>query len=128
MTKNFLLFVYLFFFAFLSLPLFPLEDRLEYYEDGINDFKDEDYQDAIQNLKRFLKEQPYMYEVRDALFYLGESYMKENHYLEAVSQFNTLTTKYPDSKYRKTVLFKKGEVLLQVKDHNQSRKIFEAVR
>ena len=106
---RFSLFILFYFFLSFSLSLASIEDRLEYYEDGISDFEDEDYEDAIENFKRFLKEQPYMYEVRDALFYLGESYMKENDYLEAVSQFNTLSTKYPDSKYRKTILFKKGK-------------------
>ena len=114
MKKQFFLYTLLGVIFFIQ-PLNSIENRLEYYEEGIDDFKDKDYQDAIENFKRFLKEQPYMYEVRDALFYLGKSYMKAKNYLEAVSQFNTLANKYPGSKYRKTVLFKKGKCYYKLK-------------
>ena len=99
-----------------------LKNRLEFFSEGKKNFHKHEYADAIENLRRFLREQPYAYEVRDALFYLGESYIKTGNYLEAVSHFNTLSGKFPKSKYRTVVLFKKGYCYYQLKITTKSER------
>ena len=101
------LFILGFFILFLKIE--GKQYRMEYYEDAMEDYKDRDYKGAIRNFQRFMQEQPYQYEVRDAFFYLGESFIKEKQYLDALKNFRILSKRYPHSKYRKDVIFKIGE-------------------
>ena len=115
----------IFFVLFLLVELFCLahlyasppsiQDRLKDFIDGKKKFKEKDYNDAIKYLRRFIKQQPYLYEIRDALFYLGESFLKKKEYLEAASRFNQLSNQYPHSKYRTVILFKKGQCYHELK-------------
>ncbi len=107
----FLFFLLIVFFCFGALDTSPpnIQDRFKDFVYGKKKFKEEDYDDAIKYFRRFIEHQPYLYEVRDALFYLGESLLRKKEYLEAASSFNQLSNKYPNSKYRTVVLFKKGQ-------------------
>ena len=109
------------FFVFFSV-MAVASDRLEYYEDGIEDYKDKDYKGAIEKFQRFIREEPYQYEVRDALFYLGESLIKEKQYLEALKNFRILSKRYPHSKYRKDTIFKIGECYYLLKITKRSER------
>ncbi len=115
LKRAFLYFVSLYSFCFLYASVTNTEDRLEYFMKANESFNNKNYGEAIKSFRRFLKEQPYLYEVRDALFYLAESYLQEKNYLNAASNFATLLNKYPTSKYRTSGLFKVGQCYYQLK-------------
>ena len=105
-----------------SLPIASDQNRLKYYEKALENYKDKDHKKAIKNFQKFIKEQPYQYEVRNALFYLGDSLLKEKQYLKALSNFRILSKRYPNSKYRKDVIFKIGECYYLLKITRRSER------
>ena len=118
--------VFLVFHIFVIPP--PAEsgkDRLKYYEKALEDHKAKNHKKAIKNFQKFIKEQPYQYEVRSALFYLGDSLLKEKQYLEALKNFRILSRRYPNSRYRKEVIFKIGKCYYLLKITRRSEKYLQ---
>jgi len=71
-------------------------------------FDKKKYQKAQEQLIAFINEEPFEYEVRDALFYLGEIKRINKEYYDAISYYNKLEKRYPHSRFRTEVLFSQG--------------------
>ena len=105
---------------FILLPLFAAGaqvddgDKLKFFREGKEAFAAKKYQTAEGAFKKFIKTQPYLYEIRDAFYHLGLIKLKQKDYFEAISQFSILQNRFPHSKYRKKVLYYLGRCYYEV--------------
>jgi len=82
---------------------------LDKYEDALDEYEDKEWDDSEKLFLEFIKENPYEYEVRDALFYLGEINRHKQKYLEAISYYNKLQERFKYNRYKISLLFLTGE-------------------
>jgi len=90
-------------------PVGAATDPTEKYYKALKYFEREKHADAEKLFQEFLVEQPFDYEVRDAIFYLGEIQRKKGNYENAVSYYNKLDSRYPHSRHRTTLFYLYGE-------------------
>jgi tetratricopeptide (TPR) repeat protein len=102
-----------YFFLLLSLawlaPLASAPNPTEKYFKGVNYFERDRFQEAEKSFLEFIDEQPFEYEIRDAIFYLGEIYRKKADYESAVSYYNKLNGRFPHSRHRTNLFYLYGE-------------------
>ncbi|MDH4199332.1 MAG: tetratricopeptide repeat protein [Spirochaetia bacterium] len=88
--------------------LWAAADPSEKYFQGLNSYEHENFKEAEKKFLDFLNEQPFEYEIRDALFYLGEIYRSRGDYENAVTYYNKLNSRFPHSRHRTNLLFLYG--------------------
>lgn len=101
----------LFLFVFTS----AMVDHTEKFRAGKKLFQRGDLEGAESYLKEFITEEPFEYEIRDALFYLGEIYRLKGDYNNAMSYYNRLSKRYPHSRYRHDLVYLYGECYYHMK-------------
>lgn len=89
---------------------------------GRKNFDKKNYERAIEFLQRFVDENPYEIEMRDALFLLGRSYQEKENYLEALSYYNRLVSRFPHSQYRKKIYYYIGSSYFSLKIFTRTKK------
>ena len=60
----------------------------------------------------------------DVLFISGESYYQEEKYDQALVQYQSLVSKYPESQYLAEAFFKSGQCEMEMKDYEQAVEFF----
>ncbi len=84
-------------------------DNTEKFRAGKKLFLKGEINEAETYFKEFLNEQPFEYEIRDALYYMGEIYRMRGDYNNAMSYYNRLNKRYPHSRYRLDLIYLYGE-------------------
>lgn len=101
-----------FIFGFLTLAMLgsieAIRDHTVKYRAGKKAFLAGNHEKAGELLKEFMKEEPFEYEIRDALYYMGEIYRTQKDYLNAVSYYNRLSKRFPHSRYRTALIYLYG--------------------
>ena len=80
----------------------------EKYFKAVREYEKSRLEQAEVLFKEFMAEQPFEYEIRDALFYMGEISRKQEQYADAIGYYNRLESRYPHSRYRVTLFFVRG--------------------
>ncbi|MDH4263244.1 MAG: tetratricopeptide repeat protein [Spirochaetia bacterium] len=93
--------------SFASLTSAP-NPTLKYYK-AVKLFEHDRLNDAEKYFLEFIEEQPFEYEIRDAIFYLGEIQRKNGKYENAVSYYNKLDSRFPHSRHRTNLFYLYGE-------------------
>jgi len=75
------------------------------YERGKAAFDRSDWFDAIADLKSYVEQYPGTEKTDDALYYLGEAYLRNKDYALASGQFDRLIRDFPQSPYQPDALF-----------------------
>jgi len=99
---------------------YSAEDPAKKYYQGYKLYQKEKYAEAEILFTEFIDERPFEYEIRDALFYLGEIKRKTGDYLNAISFYNILTERYPHSRHRVRIDFLYGECYYYLKVSTKS--------
>ncbi len=82
-----------------------------------------DWKEAADWLQKASRYQP----LADyALFYLGESYLSAADYESALSAFQTLRSKFPESRWKEAASFKAANALFQLGRYNEALPSFDA--
>lgn len=91
-------------------------------QDGRQSFEKKKYTKSIELLKRFTTEYPYEIEIRDGLFLLARAYQEQGEYLEALSYYNRLVSRFPHSQYRRVVDYYMGTSYYSLKIYTRAQK------
>jgi outer membrane protein assembly factor BamD len=75
------------------------------YPSGKAAFDREDWTDAVADLKAYVEQYPGTEQTDDALYYLGQAYVKIKDYALASSQFDRLVRDFPATPYAPDALF-----------------------
>lgn len=99
-------------------------DPAEKYFKGLKLYEHEHYDEAQKLFLEFMDEQPFEYEIRDALFYIGEINRIKGDYETAVSYYNKLNSRYPHSRHRNSLLYLYGECYFHMNLISRSERSF----
>lgn len=91
-------------------------------QDGRQNFEKKKYTKSIELLKKFATEFPYELEIRDGLFLLARAYQEQGEYLEALSYYNRLVSRFPHSQYRRVVDYYMGTSYYSLKIFTRAQK------
>ena len=122
--KN-LLFVSILFLS-VSSSITAVPDHTVKYFKALNLFNSQRFKDAAKFFEEFINEEPFEYEVRDAIFYLGEIHRKQGDCDNAVSYYNKLSSRYPHSRYRTTLFYLYGECYFKLNLVSRATESFQA--
>lgn len=78
------------------------------YERGYAEFEGEYYQDAIENLKLFIRRSPTDDQADDAQFYVARAHMESGDYPVAAVEFEILRSDYPNSELVEEAFYMEG--------------------
>jgi tol-pal system protein YbgF len=86
------------------------------------------YEPAASDFKEFLKNYPNdPVRSASAQFYLGEALMGQRKFLEAIAEFDTMLSKFPNDDRKCSALYRRGQSLVQLKDIPQATAVFTSV-
>jgi len=108
-------------------PLSPVENsgRLFKFAHGL--YKQEFYEEAVDQLERLVKFYP-KYEKSDAAYYLlGESYYNLKQYTDADKRYQHLLEVFPDSQLAPDAAFARSWTMFELKQYDQAAALFEQV-
>ena len=83
-------------------------DPVELLEKGKNQYKEQDYEEAVKSFSGYLKA-PKAKKAEEATFLRGESYFKLKEYKKAVVDFSKITEKYPKSERAPAAYYRIGQ-------------------
>ena len=78
------------------------------FNDGLEYFNDEEYQEAKQYFELIRLQYPASEYADDAQYYMAELYFKREEYIISAYTYNSLRKIYPGSEYSKEALYKSG--------------------
>jgi len=96
------------------------EDPLKNFHSGRQAFEKNRFKTAEKYLKKFIRLNPYEYEVRDAYYYRAVIARKNKDYLKSISLLNILVKRFPHSRYRKIVYYYLGENYYKLVIYNRA--------
>jgi tol-pal system protein YbgF len=86
------------------------------------------YEPAASDFREFLKNYPNdPVRSASAQFYLGEALMGQKKFLEAITEFDTTLSKFPNDDRKCSALYRKGQSLVQLKQIPQATAVFQSV-
>lgn len=97
------------------------------YKDALALHNAGDYDKAREGFERLLREKPDSKLASNAMFWIGEGYLKQNNYTEALSRYTTVVEKYPDSNKRCAALLKIGVTLQELGEKQKAKTFFGEV-
>ncbi|MFV1951134.1 MAG: tol-pal system protein YbgF [Nitrospinota bacterium] len=91
-------------------------DPDELYQLAYNDFKDEEYDNAIKRFRDFLERYKESDLADNAQYWIGESYYTGRYYKKALLEFKKVIDEYPDGNKIPDALFKYGMSFYELND------------
>jgi tol-pal system protein YbgF len=92
----------------------PVQKSL--YDSGLEKFNAGLYNDAVQDFKGFLGQNPEPAQAVNAYFYMGESLYAQGKYDDAILSYDTVVKKYKDSDKVPEALYKQGLSFMKMGD------------
>jgi tetratricopeptide (TPR) repeat protein len=100
-------------------------DPLKDYTAGLAEYDKKEYEKAGELLKKFVKEQPYEFEVREAWFRLAEVSRMMKRYNEAIATYNIVLHRYPSGIRTKIIHLRSGEMHYKIGAHNRAENLLK---
>ncbi|MBE7411035.1 MAG: hypothetical protein L6Q54_11090 [Leptospiraceae bacterium] len=100
------------------------DDPLHYFKNGEKQFKKGNFKEAYTDYENFIKESPYEYEVRDALFKMGKIKFDEKSYPDTITLYERLLKNYKTIKYTSELKILLGRSYFQMNLLQKSSDIF----
>jgi tol-pal system protein YbgF len=91
------------------------------YERGVNAFNEGNYDDAIQNFRDYVHQQPQSAYADDAQYLIGESNLRKGQYNNAIKEFNQVVLRYASGDRSAAALLKLAEVFSKMNDQVDAR-------
>jgi len=86
------------------------------YSTAMTDLNRQSYDRAIDNLRAFIQQNPKDARIPDARMRLGDAYVAQQRFREAISEYETLTREYPDSSLIPSALLRQAQARLALGD------------
>ncbi len=97
------------------------------YTFAIGLYRDSQYQLALEQFKKFLRNYPNSQRSDEILFLSGECLLQEHLYNSALSDYQRVMDKYPGSGYYERAELRSGEVYLQLNKLDKSERLLKDV-
>jgi tol-pal system protein YbgF len=97
------------------------------YDSGLEKFKAGKFDEAIQDFKSFLSQNPDPGLVDNAYFWLGESLYAQGKYDDAILSYDTVVKKFKDSDKIPDALYKEGLAFLKMGDKDTAELVLQQV-
>lgn len=94
-------------------------DPIETYQRAYSDYQRGNFDFAIDGFREFVENNPLSDLADNAAYWIGESLFSQTKYREAVSQFDTVITQYPQSDKVAAALLKKGYAYFEIDQRPQ---------
>ena len=110
-------------------------DELRAYEAAFRFYRSEDYETAIDRFEKLLQNYPASDYADNALFWMGECYLKLDDHERAVLTFEDVTKRYPNGNKAPDALYRQAVAILEIGRRTQqegryaaaAREIFEKI-
>ena len=86
------------------------------YSTAMTDLNRQSYDRAIDNLRAFIQQNPKDARVSDARMRLGDAYVAQQRFREAIPEYEALTREYPDSSLIPSALLRQAQARLALGD------------
>jgi len=86
------------------------------YSTAMTDLKRQSYDQAIDNLRAFIQQNPKDARVPDARMRLGDAYVAQQRFREAIPEYEALASEYPDSSLIPSALLRQAQARLALGD------------
>lgn len=100
-------------------PVQPSVSPMEVYQSAYRDYQRGNFDLAIQGFQDFLKQNANSDLSDNAVYWIGESLFSQKKYQEAIAQFDSVVTKYPQSEKVPGALLKKGYAYINLGEKAQ---------
>jgi tol-pal system protein YbgF len=91
-----------------------LSEELQGYEEGFRYYRAQNYEKAVERFRTFLQSYPESEYADNALFWLGECYLKQGDHERAILAFEDVTKRYPRGNKVADALYRQGIALLEM--------------
>jgi len=98
----------------------PVQDSF-LYQEGKHAFENEDFTKALDKLDRFVKENPNTELTDDALFLIGQIFMKRENPYEALRYFEKIEKRFPGTNTFLNALYAEAYCWYRLKNYERSR-------
>jgi tol-pal system protein YbgF len=102
-------------------PMVPTSLRGSPYEEAVEAFNDEHFEDSIQYFRDFVYKNPESEYADDAQYWIGESYLRKQLYSNAIKEFNQVVLRYAQSDRGASALLKLADVFSRIGDQVDAR-------
>jgi tol-pal system protein YbgF len=102
-------------------PMVPTSLRGSVYEEAVEAFNDEHFEDSIQYFRDFVYKNPESEYADDAQYWIGESYLRKQLYSNAIKEFNQVVLRYAQSDRGASALLKLADVFSRIGDQVDAR-------
>ncbi|OGB96902.1 MAG: hypothetical protein A3G35_09995 [candidate division NC10 bacterium RIFCSPLOWO2_12_FULL_66_18] len=99
-----------------SVSSIPTKSADELYAAARTDMDSQRYDLAIEGLRAFITQNPRDARIADAHLRLGDAYVAQRRYTEAISEYEALVREFPDSPLIPTALYREAQARLALGD------------
>ena len=96
-----------------------VSDPIQTYQSAYSDYQRGNYDLAIDGFREFVEQNPLSDLADNAAYWIGESLFSQRKFRDAVSQFDTVITRYPQSDKVAAALLKKGYAYFEIDQRPQ---------
>lgn len=100
-------------------PAMPAADPMQTYQAAYRDYQRGNFDLAIEGFREFLESNETSDLADNAAYWIGESLFSQKKYREAISQFDAVVNRYPQSDKVPGALLKKGYAYINVGENAQ---------
>lgn len=97
------------------------------YARGIREFEEKKYVEAVKSLEAFVSRFPQHIHSDNAVYWIGESYLRGNQLKKAVSQFERVVREFPLGNKVPDALYKAGSCYLRLSQVQDAKRNFNQV-
>jgi tol-pal system protein YbgF len=102
-------------------PVVPQNLSGTLYEKATQAFNQGEYEEAIQQFRDYIHDQPQSPYADDAQFWIGESNLRKGQYSNAIKEFNQVVLRYASGDRSAASLLKLAEVFSKIGDQVDAR-------
>jgi tetratricopeptide (TPR) repeat protein len=97
------------------------------FEKGKKNFAGQEYDKAIRDFNRLLKEYPLSQHTVEARFFVAESYFLKKDFRESLSQIDEMVSQYPDNDLTGFILLRMGQISEYNSQTEEASEIYKTV-
>ena len=102
-------------------PVVPQNLSGTKYDQGVRAFNQGQYDDAIQQFRDYIHDEPQSPYADDAQFWIGESSLRKGQYSNAIKEFNQVVLRYASGDRSAASLLKLADVFSRIGDQVDAR-------